>query len=91
MSRLVLLSISDESSNKMSECSQEMLNHESQNNPWYRGEETLKHRGNAPQCENFHTYEPRHVISSILASVDSDEPVQRPIKLRNSKCSSVSS
>ena len=31
--------------------------------------------------------EPRHVISNsgILTSVDSDEPVQPPFKLRNSK------
>ena len=27
----------------------------------------------------------------ILISVDSDEPVQSPVKLRNSKCCSVSS
>ena len=35
--------------------------------------------------------EPRHVISNILTSVDSDEPVQPPFKLRNSKCCSASS
>ena len=32
--------------------------------------------------------EPRHVISN---NVDSDEPVQPPFKLRNSKCYSVCS
>ena len=39
------------------------------------------------------TYEPRHEISNnvILTSVDSDEPVQPPFKLRNSKWYSVSS
>ena len=31
-------------------------------------------------------YEPRHVIYNILTSVDSDEPVQPPLKRRNSKC-----
>ena len=40
-------------------------------------------------------YEPRHVISNNVVfdkslSVDSDEPVQPPVKLRNSKCCSVS-
>ena len=31
-------------------------------------------------------YEPRHVISNNMAiSVDSDEPVQPPVKLRDSK------
>ena len=38
--------------------------------------------------------EPRHVISNnmaFLASVDSDEPVQPPFKLRNRKWCSVGS
>ena len=35
--------------------------------------------------------EPRHEISNNLASVDSDEPLQPPFKLRNSKWCSVSS
>ena len=30
-------------------------------------------------------------LSGILTSVDSDVPVQPPVKLRNSKCCSVSS
>ena len=35
--------------------------------------------------------EPRHEISNNLTSVDSDEPLQPPFKLRNSKWRSVSS
>ena len=41
-----------------------------------------------------HEYEPRNVISNNIAiskSVDSDEAVQSPLKLRNSKFCSVSS
>ena len=37
------------------------------------------------------TSEPWHVISNILTSVNSDEPMQPPFKLRNSKWCSVSS
>ena len=35
--------------------------------------------------------EPQHEISNILTSVDSDEPLLSPFKLRNSKWCSVSS
>ena len=35
--------------------------------------------------------EPRHEISNKLTLVDSDEPLQPPFKLRNSKWCSVSS
>ena len=40
-----------------------------------------------------HIIEPRHEISNsgILKSVDSDEPVQPPFKLRHSKSCSISS
>ena len=37
------------------------------------------------------THEPRHEISNNLTSVDSDGPLQPPVKLRNSKWCSVSS
>ena len=36
-------------------------------------------------------YEPVHEISNNLTSVDSDEPLQPPFKLKNSKWCSVSS
>ena len=48
--------------------------------------------------DNHGRYEPRHVISnsdfqqcSILTSLNSDEPVQPPFKLRNSKIIDVES
>ena len=46
-----------------------------------------------PPYQNI--YKPQHVIfnnvAGILTSVDSEEPVQPPFKLRNSECFSVSS
>ena len=36
-------------------------------------------------------FELRHVIPNTMHFVDSDEPVQPPLKLKNSKCCSVSS
>ena len=56
----------------------------------------VKHQHKQSICHsiifsNFIIIEPQHEISNILSSVDSDEPLQPPFKLRNSKWCSVSS
>ena len=43
------------------------------------------------QLDQGLTFEPRHELSNYLTSVDSDEPLQPPFKLRNSKWCPVSS
>ena len=58
------------------------------------GSITCQNLCNIADSPDGRPFEPRHEISNnvaFLTSVDSDEPVQPPVKIRNSKWCSVSS